>query len=142
MLRSNISSEHFHLFGGKTRGDFVLWAARRLRRLPALLNHATLRDYVAMGIEDFDDAKPDLSDFKFTTHEMPFGTEYHIPLEGGHVWRIRDLKQAKALWPVRVMMVSGTPYLTKSVRGHTVFVHRLFFRIEIEMSFERTMATT
>jgi hypothetical protein len=123
--------ENFHLFGGKTRGDFWVWAARRLRRLPALMNHATLRDYILLGIEDFDDAKPDLSDFKFTTHEMPFGKEYHIQLEGGHVWRIRDLKQAKALWPVRVMTVNGTAYLTKVVRGHTVFVHRLFFRIEI-----------
>jgi hypothetical protein len=103
-----------------------------LRRLPALMNHATLRDYVALGIEDFDDTKPDLSDFKFTTHEMPFGTEFHIQLEGGHIWRIRDLKEAKALWPVRVMKVNGTPYLTKSVRGHTIFVHRLFFRIEID----------
>jgi hypothetical protein len=123
--------EHFHLFGGKTRGDFVLWAARRLRRLPALMNHATLRDYVALGIEDFDDTKPDLSDFTYTEHLMPFGKEYHIPLEGGHVWRIRDLKHAKALWPVRVMTVNGTPYLTKMARGHTIFVHRLFFRIEV-----------
>jgi hypothetical protein len=123
--------ENFHLFGGKSRGDFWVWAARRLRRLPALMNHATLRDYIALGIEDFDDAKPDLSDFKFTEHEMPFGKEFHIQLEGGHVWRIRDLKQAKALWPVRVMTINGTPYLVKVVRGHTVFVHRLFFRIEI-----------
>ena len=123
--------ENFHMFGGKTRGDFVLWAARRLRRLPALMNHATLRDYIELGIEDFDDAKPDLSEFKFTTHEMPFGKEFHIQLEGGHVWRIRDLKHAKALWPVRVMTVNGTPYLTKMARGHTIFVHRLFFRIEV-----------
>jgi len=124
--------ENFHMFGGKSRGDFVLWAARRLRRLPALRNHATLRDYVSMSIYDFDDAKPDLSDFKFTEHEMPFGVEYHIALEGGHVWRILNLKQARGLWPVRVMKVNGTPYLVKTVHGHTVFVHRLFFKIEID----------
>jgi hypothetical protein len=123
--------EHFHLFGGKSRGEFLVWVARRLRRLPAMKNHATLRDYVAMGIDDFDDAKPDLSDFKFTEHSMPFGTEYHIPLEGGHVWRVRDLKQAKGLWPVRVTKVNGTPYIVKVVRGRTIFVHRLFFNLNI-----------
>jgi hypothetical protein len=123
--------EHFHLFGGKSRGEFLVWVARRLRRLPAMKNHATLRDYVAMGIDDFDDAKPDLSDFKFSEHSMPFGTEYHISLEDGHVWRVRDLKQAKALWPVRVSKVNGNPYVVKVVRGRTIFVHRLFFNLNI-----------
>jgi hypothetical protein len=94
-------------------------------------NHAMLRDYVAMGIDDFDDARPDLSDFKFTEHEMPFGTEYHIPLSGGHVWRVRDLKEAKALWPVRIQNVNGKPYVVKTVRGRTIFAHRLLFNIEI-----------
>jgi hypothetical protein len=123
--------EHFHLFGGKSRGEFLLWAATRLRRLPALRNHATLRDFINMGIDDFDDVQPDLSDFKFTVHEMPFGKEYHIPLEDGHVWRVRDLKSAKALWPVHIRKVDGTPYVIKIVQGHTVFVHRLFFKIGI-----------
>ena len=123
--------EHFHLFGGKSRGDFLLWAAKRLRRLPAMKNHATLRDYVAMGIDDFDDAKPDLSDLKFTEHEMPFGKEYHIPLEGGHVWRVRDLQYAKGLWPVRIKKVNGQTYVVKVVRRQTIFVHRLLFNLNI-----------
>jgi hypothetical protein len=123
--------EHFHLFGGKSRGEFLLWAAQRLRRLPALRNHATLRDFINMGIDDFDNEKPDLPDFKFTTHEMPFGKEYHIPLEDGHVWRVRDLKSAKALWPVHIRKVDGKPYIVKVVQGHTIYVHRLFFKVGI-----------
>jgi hypothetical protein len=123
--------ENFHFFGGKSRGDFILWAAKRLNNLPSLKKHATLRDFINMGIDDFDDTKPDLSDFKFTEHEMPFGREFHIPLEGGHVWRVRDLKSAKALWPVHIRKVDGTPYVVKVVQGHTVFVHRLFFKIGI-----------
>jgi hypothetical protein len=125
-------SDNFHFFGGKTRGDFLLWAAKRLNNLPALKKHATLRDYIAMGIDDFDDTKPDMSDFKFTEHAMPFGKEYHVQLEGGHVWRVRDLRDARALWPVHVRTVKGTPYLVKLVQGHTIYVHRLFFRIEID----------
>ena len=123
--------ENFHFFGGKTRGDFLLWCAKRLNNLPALKKHATLRDYIALGIEDFEDTKPDLSDFKFTEHLMPFGKEYHIPLEGGHVWRVLDLRYAKGLWPVHVRVVDGTPYVVKIVQGRTVFVHRLLFKIEI-----------
>ena len=123
--------ENFHFFGGKTRGDFLLWCAKRLNNLPSLKKHATLRDYIALGIEDFDETKLDLSDFKFTEHLMPFGKEWHVQLEGGHVWRVRDLREAKALWPVHVRNVDGTPYLVKIVQGHTVFVHRLFFRIEV-----------
>jgi hypothetical protein len=123
--------EHFHLFGGKTRGAFVLWVAKRLRNWPAMKNGATLRDYIAMGIDDFDDATRDLSDLKFTEHEMPFGKEYHIPLADGHVWRVRDLKHAKGLWPVHIKEVNGTAYVVKVVRRQEIFVHRLLFRIGI-----------
>ena len=123
--------ENFHFFGGKARGDFLLWAAKRLNNLPSLKKHATLRDFIAMGIEDFDETKRDLSDFTYTEHSMPFGKEWHIPLEGGHVWRVRDLRHAKGLWPVSVKKVNGTPYVVKVVQGHTVFVHRLFFNVEM-----------
>jgi hypothetical protein len=123
--------EHFHLFGGKTRGAFVLWVAKRLRNWPAMKNGATLRDYIAMGIDDFDDTTRDLSDFKFTEHAMPFGVEYHIPLGGGHVWRVRDLTQAKDLWPVHIKKVNGTAYVVKVVRRQEIFVHRLLFKIGI-----------
>jgi hypothetical protein len=123
--------ENFHFFGGKTRGDFLLWCTKRLNNLPSLKKHATLRDYIALGIEDFEDTKPDLSDFKFTEHLMPFGKEWHVQLEDGHVWRVRDLRHAKGLWPVHVRKVDGVPYVVKVVQGHTVFVHRLFFNIEI-----------
>jgi hypothetical protein len=123
--------ENFHFFGGKTRGDFLLWCAKRLNNLPSLKKHATLRDFIIMGIDDFDDTKRDLSDFTYTEHLMPFGKEYHIPLEDGHVWRVRDLRDAKGLWPVSIKMVNGTPYVVKVVKEHTIFVHRLFFKIGI-----------
>jgi len=128
-------TENVHRFGGKTRGDFLVWAAKRLRRLPELRHYATLRDYLSIGIDDFESksAKDALADFTFTAHDTVFGMEYHIPIateSGPVIWRVLDLDWAKSIWPVVVQRTSsGKPYLAKIVRGHTVLVHRLLFKL-------------
>jgi hypothetical protein len=126
--------KNFHRFQGKTRGEFLVWASKRLLRLSTLKHCATLRDYLNIRIEDFEKILTNDSAFTYTEHSMPFGKEYHIPLEtedGEVIWRVLDLDWAKSLLPVAVKKIKGKNYIVKVVQGHTIFVHRLLFRIGI-----------
>lgn len=128
-------TKNFHRFGGRTRGEFLAWAAKRLRNLPELKHYATLRDFLMVGIEDFEKtSKADLDSFTYTRHDAPFGPEYQVPIptkDGPVIWRLRDLDFARGLWPVVVKKTtSGKLYIAKVIQNHVVPVHRLFFRLD------------
>lgn len=128
-------TKNFHRFGGRTRGDFLLWAAKRLRNLPELRHYTTLRDFLIVGIDDFQvKAQADLSDFTYTRHDAVFGAEFQVPVpykDGPVIWRLHDLDFARSLWPVVVRKTTaGKFYFAKIVQGHEIAVHRLLFRLD------------
>jgi hypothetical protein len=127
-------TQNFHRFGGRTKGDFVLWAARRLKRHPDLRKHSSVRDFIALGTEDFGESEAKrMAGFEYTIH----GDEYHIPIgidekECPILWKVLDLKWAKDLWPVHAMKFSNGKYFAaKTVNSHTVAMHRLRFNIDV-----------
>jgi len=136
-------TKHFHRFGGRTRGDFVLWAYRRLQRHPDLRKYASIRDFINIEIDDFREAtvseadeEERLRDFTYTIHGEEGHLEYHIPIgqkENGDpvIWKVNTLDYAKGLWPVHAAKrSSGKYFVAKTVNGrHSVAVHRLKFNI-------------
>jgi hypothetical protein len=119
---------NFHRFGGRSKGQFILWAHKRLKRRPGYLDLCRIN----VSIADFDDDQESDPKFEYTRSGDIFLVNLGEDENGPILWRVPTLKLARSLWPVRAKKLpTGKYFVAKTVLGHTVAVHRLMFNVNL-----------
>jgi hypothetical protein len=125
-------TKSFAEFAGKTKGDFLVWVSKELKKHPDFVKGSTV-GFFDVRLSDFND-KPDaerLRDFKYVRNGNMYLVKIGEDAQGqAIIWKLPHLWIAKRLWPVKAQRLPGGRYqVVKVVDGEFVPVHRLMFDI-------------
>ncbi len=126
-------TQNFHMFKGRTKGHFILWAYRRLKRFPHFREDRDAVQSFDLDLSDFCDDRDysnRFKDFEYVKNGSTYLVSIGVDEKGcAIVWKVPSLSMAKRLWPITAQKVRGKYIAVKVVGGRPIPAHRLLFEI-------------